>query len=196
MILYNKFNGGIGMKEKLQNKIQSIYFSLLDIDVIKEYLERFKYSEIINEDIDEDTAEINISSDNELIKFLFIPVIDGVWMSIYRYHLDGTKYEQIDAINFSTTKDKRYNRVIKYSGHIEDDKYSYIMCSGYFYLDDKIVNSWKHSRVVQREELKLIQYSKDMNLTELICMTDMKSTNIVKKEEENPKALVLKLKTK
>lgn len=177
----------------MKEKIQKIDSSLLEIEVIKEYIEQFEKYELINEDIDKVGAEINISCDEEVIKFIFLPVSTGKWWSIYRYHSDGIKYEQIDVLVFDKVKDDEYNRVIKYSGHIEDEKYSYIMCSGYSYLDEKIVSSWKQSRVVQVEDLNVIQYCKDMSLPELICMTDMKSTNILKKKEENPKTLVLKL---
>lgn len=69
-----------------------------------------------------------------------------------------------------------------------------ITCSNFSYLDDKFIKSWKKTRVVPIQDLCEIQYSKDMNLTELICMTDDKSNNIIKKEEQKDlKTLVLKL---
>ena len=76
---------------------------------------------------------------------------------------------------------------------MEDDNYSYITCSCFSYLDNEFIRSWKKTRVVPIQDLYGIQYSKDMNLTELICMTDNKSSNIIKKEEQKDmKTLVLK----
>ena len=44
------------------------------------------------------------------------------------------------------------------------------------------------------QDIQQIQYSNEMNLTELIIMADSKSNNIVKKEEQKDiETLVLKL---
>lgn len=174
--------------------IKKLDSSLLEIKPIMEYLRQFEKWKIVNEDIEVDNGEINILSENEIIKILYLKITRGKFWSIYRYHLDGTKYEQIDSILFDETKENGYNRVIKFSGHVEDENYSYITCSNFSYLDDKFIKSWKKTRVVPIQDLCEIQYSKDMNLTELICMTDDKSNNIIKKEEQKDlKTLVLKL---
>ncbi len=177
----------------MEEKINKIDSSLLEIQIIREYLKQFKNHKIVLEDIGNDTSEIRIICGNELIKILFLDINNGKWWSIYRYHSNGVVYEQIEIITFSEMKENKYNRVIKYAGHIEDDNYSYIMCSGYSYLDQQIVNSWKRTRTVPIEDLKLIQYSDDMNLTELILMTDQMSHNILEKTYTQPKSLVLKL---
>jgi len=173
--------------------IKKIDSSLLENQSIMEYLRQFKKYKIVNEDIEADTGEINIFFENELIKIIYIKISGGKWWSIYRYHSDGTKYEQIDSILFDEVKENGYNRIIKFSGHVEDDNYSYITCSCFSYLDNEFIRSWKKTRVVPIQDLYGIQYSKDMNLTELICMTDNKSNNIIKKEEQKDmKTLVLK----
>ena len=174
--------------------IKKIDSSLLENQTIMEYLKQFKKYKTVNEDIETDNGEINIFSENELIKIIYIKISSGKWWSIYRYHLDGTKYEQIDSILFDEVKENEYNRIIKFSGHVEDDNYSYITCSCGSYLDNKLIRSWKKARVVPIQDLYEIQYSKNMNLTELICMTDAKSNNIIRKEEQrDTKTLVLKL---
>lgn len=183
-------NGGNAIMIQLIKKIDS---SLLENQSIMEYLRQFKKYKIVNEDIEADTGEINIFFENELIKIIYIKISGGKWWSIYRYHSDGTKYEQIDSILFDEVKENGYNRIIKFSGHVEDDNYSYITCSCFSYLDNEFIRSWKKTRVVPIQDLYGIQYSKDMNLTELICMTDNKSNNIIKKEEQKDmKTLVLK----
>lgn len=174
--------------------IKKIDSSLLENQSIMEYLRQFKEYKIINTDIDEDTSEINIISSNELIKIIYIKISSGKWWSIYRYNSDGMKYEQIDSIFFDEVKKNGYNRIIKFSGHMEDDFNSYITCSCFSFLDNEFISSWKKTRVVPIKDLYEIQYSKDMNLTELIFMTDNKSNNIIKKEEQKDiKTLVLKL---
>ena len=173
--------------------IKKLDSSLLEIQPIMEYLREFKKWQIVNEDIEVDNGKIDILSENELIEIIYIKISKGKWWSIYRYHSDGTKYEQIDLLLFDEIKENGYNRVIKFSGHMEDDNYSYITCSGFSYLDNEFIRSWKQTRVVPIQDLCEIQYSKDMNLTELICMADDKSYNIIKKEaQKDIKTLVLK----
>ncbi len=174
--------------------IEKLDSSLLEIQPILEYLNQFEEYIIKNEGIETDNGEIDILSGNELIKIMFIKISVGKWWSIYRYHPDGTKYEQIDAMIYDRIKENGYNRVIKFSGHLEDNDYSYITCSGFSLRNHEVIRSWKQYRVVPIQDLPKIQYSKDMNLTELICMADDKSSNITRKEEQkNIKTLVLKL---
>lgn len=173
--------------------IKKLDSSLLEIQPIMKYLGQFKKWKIINEDIGIDNGEVDILSENELIKIIYIKISEGKWWSIYRYHLDDTKYEQIDLILYDEIKENGSNRIIKFSGHIENDNYSYITCSSFSYLDDEFIRSWKKSRVVPIQDLCEIQYSKDMNLTELIYIADKKSNNIIKKEDQKDiKTLVLK----
>ena len=174
--------------------IKKLDSSLLDFPPVIEYLRQFEKCEIVNEDIKEDNCEVNISSENELIRIIYLKMSTGKWWSIYRYHSDGIKYEQIDAILFDEIKENKYNKIIKFSGHIEDDTYSYITCSSFSFLNNEVIYSWKETRVVPVQDLYKIQYSKDMNLTELVLMTDNKSQNIIKQEnQQGIKTLVLKL---
>lgn len=174
--------------------IKKLDTSLLDFPPVIEYLRQFEKWEIVNEDIKEDNGEVNILSENELIRKIYLKMSTGKWGSIYRYHSDGIKYEQIDAILFDEIKENKYNKIIKFSGHIEDDTYSYITCSSFSFLNNEVIYSWKETRVVPVQDLYKIQYSKDMNLTELVLMTDNKSQNIIKQEnQQGIKTLVLKL---
>lgn len=168
--------------------------SLLDFPSIIEYLRQFVQGKIVSEDIEVNNGEVDVLSDNELIRIIYLKMSSGKWWSIYRYHPDGTKYEQIDAILFNETRENSYNKVIKFSGHTEDDTYSYITCSSFSFLNNEVVHSWKENRVVPVQDIYEIQYSKDMNLTELVLMTDNKSHTIVKKEsQQDIKTLVLRL---
>ncbi len=174
--------------------IKKLDTSLLDFPPVIEYLRQFEKWEIVNEDIKEDNGEVNILSENELIRIIYLKMSTGKWWSIYRYHSDGIKYEQIDAILFDEIKENKYNKIIKFSGHIEDDTYSYVTCSSFSFFNNEVIHSWKETRVVPVQDLCKIQYSKDMNLTELVLMTDNKSQNIIKQEnQQDIKTLVLKL---
>ena len=174
--------------------IKKLDISLLDFPPVIEYLRQFEKWEIVNEDIKADNGEVNISSENELIRIIYLKMSTGKWWSIYRYHSDGIKYEQIDAILFDEIKENKYNKIIKFSGHIEDDTYSYVTCSSFSFFNNEVIHSWKETRVVPVQDLCKIQYSKDMNLTELVLMTDNKSQNIIKQEnQQDIKTLVLKL---
>ena len=185
----------LGRKTKFMvQAIKKLDSSLLDFPPVIEYLRQFEKCEIVNEDIKEDNGEVNISSESELIRIIYLKMSTGKWWSIYRYHSNGIKYEQIDAILFNELKENRYNKVIKFSGHVEDNAYSYITCSNFSFLNNEVIHSWKETRVVPVQDLYEIQYSKDMNLTELVLMADNKSQNIIKQEnQQDIKALVLKL---
>lgn len=75
--------------------IKKLDTSLLDFPPVIEYLRQFEKWEIVNEDIKADNGEVNISSENELIRIIYLKMSTGKWWSIYRYHSDGIKYEQI-----------------------------------------------------------------------------------------------------
>lgn len=174
--------------------MKKLDFPLLEVQPVTEYFRQFEKYKIVNEDIEIDNGEIDVLFEDELIKIIFVEISGGKFWSVYRYHSNGMKYEQIDIVTFDEIKDSEYNSVIKFSGHIEDTNYSYITCSGFSYLNSELIKSWKKTRVVPIQDLHEIQYSKNMNLTELILMTDHKNNNIIKKEEQkNIKTLVLKL---
>lgn len=174
--------------------MQKLNFPLLEVQPVTEYFRQFEKYEIIREEVEKDNGEIDILVKDELIRIVYLMINGGKFWSVYRYHSNGIKYEQIDIIAWDKIKEGGYNKVIKYSGHIEDANYSYITCSGFSYLNGEITKSWKKTRVVPVQDIQQIQYSNEMNLTELIIMTDNKSNNIVKKEEQKDiETLVLKL---
>ncbi len=172
----------------MEQLIKKIDTSLLEVPSIMEYLSQFKKYKITVEEVNDNDAEILLLGKSEKIKIVFIKNIDFKWWSIYRFHGNGIKYEQIDVLFYNEIQTKGHNRIIKYSGHIEEENDSYIMVCSYSYLNNEFVRSWKKMRVVPVEELEKIQYCEDMNLTELIMMTDDKSNRILKKgyEENNP----------
>jgi len=170
------------MKElQMEKLIEKLDPQVLKVDSIRKYLEQFSEYEVVSKDIEQDNGEIIVRIGKELMKLVYLDISYAKWWSIYREHSDGTRYEQVDVIIYNGIRDHRYNRVIKYSSHVEDEGYSYISCSGFSYLDEEIVSNWQEKRVVPIEDLSKIQYSKKMNLTELIGMTDDNSSHIIKK---------------
>ncbi len=178
----------------METIIKKLNPSLIDIEPVMEYLRQFHKFKITNEDINDTDGEIVLQGQEDKIKIVFVKIEDNKWWSIYRFHSNGIKYEQIDVMIYNQTQPKGHNRIIKYSGHIEENNYSHIMVSSYSYLNDEFVRSRKKVRVVPVEDLEKIQYCEDMNLTELIFMTDKKSSNIIEKEYEENNPLELKLK--
>lgn len=168
--------------------------SLLNIKPIIEYLSAFENYEVLETNIDEEMGNISLLCNGEIIAIYFINVKYARWWSIYKYHEDDTIYEQIDAILFNEKQEASYNRMIKFAGHIEDDNYSYLTVSCYSYLDDKFIRSWKHIRKIKIEDLNLVQYSKHMNLTELISLVDHDMKNIEVLERHDSRNTKLKLK--
>ena len=70
--------------------IKKLDSSLLDFPPVIEYLRQFEKCEIVNEDIKEDNGEVNISSESELIRIIYLKMSTGKWWSIYRYrYYDG-----------------------------------------------------------------------------------------------------------
>lgn len=179
----------------MTEEIKKLDEELIKVSEIVSYLEQFSNYEVIKEDLQSDNGEIRLICGKELIILIYLKITNGKWWSIYRYHENGIKYEQIDCIMYDQVKDRKYDQVIKYAGHIEDDSYSYIICSSFVYLNQKLKTSlsFKKTRVVPIYDLDKIQYTKNMNLTELIIMADKNSNVVRKKKEENPKNLVLKL---
>lgn len=178
----------------MKKLIERLNPQVLKVDSVAKHLEQFKEYEVVNEDIQRDNGEIIVRIGEELMRLVFLDMSHAKWWSIYREHPDGIRYEQIDVLIYNETRDHKYNRVIKYSSHIEDEISSYISCSSFLCLDDEVVSSWQEKRVVPIEDLSKIQYSKHMNLTELIRMTDDKSSHIIKKESlKDGKTLILSL---
>lgn len=174
--------------------IEKLNSSLLKVEIVMEYLSQFQNCILVNEDIQYNNGEIHLLSGNEIIKITYVKIIDGNWWSIYRYNEKGIKYEQVDVIIYNNIQKNGHNIVIKFSGHIEDEDYSYLTCSRFSFLDSNFLRSWKNTRVVTLQELPKIQYSNDMNLTELIFMADKVSNNIIKEEKhKNIKPLILRL---
>ncbi|HAB66716.1 MAG TPA: hypothetical protein DCE23_05060 [Firmicutes bacterium] len=174
--------------------IEKMNPSLLKVGIVMEYLRQFQDCLLISEERENNNGEIHLSSENEIVKIIYVKVNDGNWWSIYRYNEQGIKYEQVDVIVYDTIQENGLNIVIRYSGHIEDESYSYLTCSSFSFLDNKFLRSWKKIRVVPVQELREIQYSNDMNLTELIFMADKRSNNVIKRDnQKDVKPLSLKL---
>lgn len=57
--------------------IKKLDTSLLDFPPVIEYLRQFEKWEIVNEDIKEDNGEVNILSENELIRKIYLKMSTG-----------------------------------------------------------------------------------------------------------------------
>lgn len=69
---------------------------------------------------------------------------------------------------------KKYNRIIKYSAHFEDEEFTRMVTSNFSYQDNNFLNGWRELRKFEVQDLDKVMYCKDMNLTELTMMADKK----------------------
>ena len=162
------------------NKIDS---SLLEIKAIKSYLKPIKSFKLISFD---KSGKAKFLIANNVLSISYVDLSYAKLWTIAKYHLDGIKYEQVDVL-IRSSKDF----AIKYNCHFEDKGYSYLTCACYTFLNDKIVNGWQENRTVLCDELSDILYRADMNLNELVMLCDMKNKAI--KKESLKDLSVLKL---
>lgn len=115
------------------------------------------------------------------------------WISIYKFHDQDERFEQIEFMIFNENYCKSYhqqdyNCVVYYAAHFEDEQYTRMVCSGYTYKDSKLIKGWRELRKFDVNDLDKVMYSKSMNLKELTIMADDKITEFcevisLKKEE-------------
>ncbi len=101
------------------------------------------------------------------------------WISIYKTRNEIERFEQIEFMSFNEkyrriNPKQKYNHVIKYAGHFEDEEFARIVCSGYSYEDNILLGGWRKLRKFAVQELDKVMYSKTMNLQELTMMADEK----------------------
>ena len=169
--------------------INKIDTSLLQIKIIKEYLEKINKFQLISFTYNEDEGNIKFLLPYNILEFNYRDLsYTKVW-TISKYYLNGIKYEQIDALIYNKIKDS--NLVIKYNSHLEDNNYSYLTSCGYTFLDEDMLNSWQEKRTILINELDEILYNKEMNLNELIMLCDLKNKAI--KKESLKDLSILKL---
>lgn len=142
-----------------------------------EYLKLLEGTDNISETFKNECShdEITLKYENgESITILGIKEKDYEWTTIYKINAKGEHYEQIEFMVYTKPTEKRYNRIIIYSAHFEDELYSYIAGSTYYYQDNELIDGMENKRKIELEELPKIFYSKSMNLKELISLADDK----------------------
>lgn len=130
----------------------------------------------ITHHVDSGCLNINIELNQEEIKIIGTKERDYEWITVYKINSKGETYEQIEFMIYTNQneRDKEYNRIIKYSAHLDDSSFSHLVWSSYFYLDNQYLNGKRELRKISIEDLPKIFYSKTMNLTELVSLADSK----------------------
>lgn len=134
--------------------------------------------------------EFNLTYKDELVDVLGLKERDYEWITIYRTNSKGEVYEQIEFMIYlpNCELDQDHNRIVQYSAHFDDETYSRIVWSSFFYKDNKYLQGKRELRKITIEDLAKIFYSKTMNLTELVSLADQKieefASKISLKEDE------------
>ncbi len=116
--------------------------------------------------------------DHEL-KILSLKDPDKEWVTVYKTRDGIERFEQVEFMHFTEDYMKKYgekdhNRIIKYCAHFEDEEFTRMVTSGYFYKDNNFLKGWRELRKFEVQYLDEVMYCKDMNLSELTMMADEK----------------------
>ena len=169
--------------------INKIDTSLLQINVIKEYLKNISQYELISFNYNLDNGNVKFLLPFNILEINYCDLSYVKLWTISKYHLNGVKYEQVDVLIYNELKES--NLVIKYNCHEEDYKYSYLTSCGYTCLNGNLLKSWQENRMILASELNEILYNDKMNLNELVMLCDMKNKAL--KKESLKDLPVLKL---
>ena len=169
--------------------INKIDTSLLEIKVIKDYLEKIIDYKLISFDYNKDNGRVKLLLPLEILEINYKDLSYIKMWTISKYHLNGVKFEQVDVLIYEKLKES--NLVIRYNSHLEDNEYSYLNSCEYICLDEHLLKSWEEKRIILASELNDILYNEKMNLNELVMLCDMKNKAI--KKESLKDLAVLKL---
>ncbi len=169
--------------------INKIDTSLLQINAIKEYLENFDNYKLISFNYNLDNGNVKFLLPYNILEINYRDLSYAKLWTISKYYLNGVKFEQVDVLIYNELKES--NLVIRYNNHIEDNEYSYLTSCGYTCLDGNLLKSWQENRMILASELNEILYNNKMNLNELVMLCDMKNKAI--KKESLKDLPVLKL---
>lgn len=142
-----------------------------------EYITTLENSDFINKTYKSENGydEIKLTYENgEIFTVLGSKEKDYEWITIYKINAQGEHYEQIEFMIYTKPSEKEHNRIIHYSAHFEDELYSRIVKSTYYYQDNELINGTENKRKIDIEELPKIFYIKSMNLAELVSLADEK----------------------
>lgn len=131
------------------------------------------------------------------IKIIILKDKEKEWICFYKYKEERWNFEQIDFMLYTDSYHEddslEYNNVIKYSAHIDDDKFSRLVTSGYTYKDNEYLCGWREKRKIDIEDLsKIITWG--MNLTELTSRAEKNYLDFYEaislKDDEVPKLIL------
>ncbi len=125
---------------------------------------------------EKDSDKIVLTYDNEKIEILGKKTREYEWICIYKFNANNEKYEQIEFMIYlpSSNTLEKHNRIIKYAAHLEDELYSRLVWSSFYYKDNEYLKGKRELRKITVEDLSKIFYSKTMNLSELVTLADSK----------------------
>lgn len=156
-------------------------YELLEFEPFTDYiafLETQGYEFVSESEINGWVEYIAKCEDHEL-KILSMKDKEKEWITVYKTRNENERFEQVEFMLFNENYmksygPKKYNRIIKYSAHFEDEEFTRMVTSNFSYQDNNFLNGWRELRKFEVQDLDKVMYCKDMNLTELTMMADKK----------------------
>ncbi|MDE6292877.1 MAG: hypothetical protein K2L98_04265 [Bacilli bacterium] len=156
-------------------------YELLDFEPFTDYiafLETQGY-EFVSESASNGWVEYIAQCEDHELKILSIKDQEKEWITVYKTRNELERFEQVEFMLFNENYmknygKKKYNRIIKYSAHFEDEEFTRMVTSNFSYKDNIFLNGWRELRKFEVQDLDKVMYCKDMNLTELTMMADKK----------------------
>lgn len=161
------------------------------------YLETQGYEQT-NESSKYGWIEENYQNEEYNLKILSFKDEEKEWVTVNKYK-NNIKIEQVEFVTFTETyclqsKNHDYNRLIEYSAHFEDEEFTRMVCSAFWYKDNNYLSGWRELRKFDVIDLGKVLYSPQMNLKELTSMADDEITEfyeVISLKEDEVKELKL-----
>ena len=142
------------------------------------FLEKQGY-EFVSESERNDWVEYIAKVEDHELKILSMKDKDKEWITVYKTRDGYERFEQVEFMLFNENYmknygEKYYNHIIKYSAHFEDEKFTRMVCSSFFYKENTFLDGWRELRKFDVQDLDKVMHSKRMNLSELTMWADKK----------------------
>ena len=183
------------MLETISNKDYKVLEFIPFIEYVKS-LEMLE-NKLLKDEEQYGWRELIYQFNDYFIKILIFKDNEKEWICFYKYKEERWNFEQIDFMLYTDSYHEddslEYNNVIKYSAHIDDDKFSKLVTSAFTYKDNEYLCGWRQKRKIDIEDLqKIIIWG--MNLTELTMRAEDKLLDfyeaITLYEDEVPKLIL------
>ena len=179
--------------------ISSKNYKVLEFILFVEYVQSLELvaKQLLKDEEKNGLRELIYKFEDYFMKILILKDKEKEWVCFYKYKEERFNFEQIDFMLYTDSYHEdgilKYNNVIYYSAHFDDDKFSRLVTSGYTYKDNEYLCGWREKRKIDIEDLsKIITWG--MNLTELTSRAEKNYLDFYEaislKDDEVPKLIL------